>query len=312
MKKKIGIALLVLILGLVGLNFLAPATLYSGIQSATRFAAGWEIKTVDVNGHAITYADNGNTDKPALLLVHGFTADKDTWAQMGILLRDYHVISIDLLGHGDSPRKMDIDYKVSSQVAMIRQFAKNIGLDTFHIAGNSMGGYIATMYTVMYPEQIISTTLFNAAGVKMPTPSKMETTIRNGEPHPLIMRGAEDAENYFGYVFEKQPPLTGSIKKQYARDSAQHEKLYHKIFGDFHPNMDYVEPLEPILSAIKTPVLIVWGDSDRVLDPSMMSVLKAGIPHAQTVTMKGIGHVPMLEDPLKSAQVLKDFIGSVK
>ena len=93
-------------------------------------------------------------------MVHGFTADKDNWARMALFLKDdYRLIAIDLLGHGQSPRDINADYKISSQVQRVKDFANALGLDKFHMAGNSMGGYItAGLALVIFPWELVAST----------------------------------------------------------------------------------------------------------------------------------------------------------
>jgi pimeloyl-ACP methyl ester carboxylesterase len=55
--------------------------------------------------------------------------------------------------------------------------------------------------------------------------------------------------------------------------------------------------------------LILWGDRDRVLHVSGAKILEAAMPHAEAVIMNNIGHVPMVEKPQGSAEILLRFIG---
>lgn len=310
MLKKIALAtILLLMLSLSALNLGAPDILFKGVQDLTRAAAGLEHKQVKVGAFTYHYLDNENTDKPVILMVHGFTANKDNWARMAVFLKDdAHVIALDLLGHGDSPREMQADYKISSQTKRVKAFADALGLKQFHIAGSSMGGYIAGMYTAMYPEQILTTHLFDNAGVFMPHKSDMLVALENNEPHPLIIRSTDDVDRFFGYVFAQPPFMTHSIKQYYAEQSAVHAPLYEKIFSNFHGDAYYPEPLEPFLRQIKTPVQVIWGGADRVLHSSSIDTIKHVLPSVSVEVMPGIGHLPMLEKPKASALLLKNFL----
>lgn len=307
--KKVIAAVLLIVIALTGVNLLAPGWLFNATQDLTRAAANLDVKTVKAGEYTYTYADNGNTDKPVLLMIHGFTANKDNWARIALFLKDdFRVIAPDLLGHGDSPRAMDASYRISAQVARVKAFADALGLKQFHMAGSSMGGYITAMYAAQHPEQVLSATLFNNAGVVMPTPSDMVAAINNKEPHPLIIRSTEDVERFFGYVFSDAPFMTGSIENFYAEQSIPHAPLYEKIFKDFHGENDFPEPLEPLLPTISAPVLIIWGDRDRVLHVSSIDSMKPLLPQARYHVFEGVGHLPMLERPKASAQLLIDFI----
>lgn len=307
MKKIILLSTALLIAGLTAINLFAPGVLYNTIQDATRAAAGLEVKQIQAGEYTYTYADNGKTDKPVLLMVHGFSADKDNWARMALFLKsDYRLIAIDLLGHGGSPRDINADYKISSQVRRVHEFTQALGLEKFHMAGNSMGGYITAMYAAQHPEQILSAILFANAGVAQPTPSPMLVALDKQEPLPLIIKSTQDVDTVFNYVFSKPPFMTGSIKQYYAEQSIPHAALYEKIFTDFHYNRK--EQLEPLLPTITAPVQIIWGRDDHVLDVSSIETMKPLLRNVQIVIMEDVGHLPMLESPSQSAQLLHQFI----
>jgi abhydrolase domain-containing protein 6 len=59
--------------------------------------------------------------------------------------------------------------------------------------------------------------------------------------------------------------------------------------------------LEPFLPAVNVPVLIIWGDKDKILDISSVSILEKKLKNYQTVIMKETGHVPILEKPQETA-----------
>src|SRR3546814_17846389 len=58
---------------------------------------------------------------------------------------------------------------------------------------------------------------------------------------------------------------------------------------------------------LATPTLIVWGEEDRVLDPSGAEILHRSLPNSQIVMMPGIGHMPMLEAPRQAGSDYKKF-----
>lgn len=310
MKKIILLCIGLLIIALTSVNLFAPGALYNATQDATRAAAGLEVKQITAGEYEYTYADNGKTDKPVLLMVHGFTADKDNWARMALFLKnDYHLIALDLLGHGQSPRDINADYKISSQVQRVKDFADALGLEKFHMAGNSMGGYITAMYAAKHPEQILSAILFDNAGVAQPTPSDMLVALENKQAHPLIIRSSEDVDKFFNFVFADVPFMTGSIKQYYAEQSIPLAPLYEKIFADFHEIPE--EQLEPLLPTIKAPVQIIWGREDRVLDVSSIETMRPLLKNLQIIIMDDVGHLPMLESPSQSAQLVHQFIQSL-
>jgi pimeloyl-ACP methyl ester carboxylesterase len=66
--------------------------------------------------------------------------------------------------------------------------------------------------------------------------------------------------------------------------------------------------MEPLLKDIRVPTLVLWGDTDRVLDVSAADVYARGLPDATLVVMKKCGHVPMLERPAETAEHYRAFL----
>src|SRR3546814_6844567 len=79
---------------------------------------------------------------------------------------DLHVIAPDLPGFGENERNPQLAYDVEAQTARLKGFVDALGLDRPHIAGNSMGGWIALRYALDYPQALASLILLNNAGVK--------------------------------------------------------------------------------------------------------------------------------------------------
>jgi pimeloyl-ACP methyl ester carboxylesterase len=160
--------LLPFVLGLiacgVGAYFAFPQAVSQFLINLQRKAAGLTTKTVTVDHHNIVYLEGGQGDP--LLLIHGFGADCDAWPRMAAHLNSrFHLVIPDLPGFGGSSRIPTARYGLDEQLARLAAFCKAVGLKKFHIAGNSMGGYLAAHYAARYPEQISSLWLLAPAGV---------------------------------------------------------------------------------------------------------------------------------------------------
>jgi len=70
--------------------------------------------------------------------------------------------------------------------------------------------------------------------------------------------------------------------------------------------------LKPYLPQIEAPVLIIWGDSDKILDVGGVSVLEKNLKNYQTVIMKNTGHTPMLEKPRETASYYVSYLKANK
>src|SRR3546814_1707424 len=92
-------------------------------------------------------------------------------------LRAYHVIAPDLPGFGENERNPQLAYDVEAQTARLKGFVDAPGLDRPHIAGNSMGGWIALRYALDYPQALDSLNRLNTAGGKGAGESAIEKQV---------------------------------------------------------------------------------------------------------------------------------------
>jgi abhydrolase domain-containing protein 6 len=300
-KVLIGVAVL-LVLGVVGLSR-SPALLMQFATNLERGRAGLSEHQIAVDGLDLAYTDGGEGE--VILMVHGFNADKDNWTRMAAgLTDDYRVIALDLPGFGRSTRDASLRHDPISQADRLKAFHDALGLSKVHIVGNSMGGEIAGVYTVRYPDDIATLTLIDAAGVLSPTPSEFNRLTALGE-NPLIASNAEEYGALMDFVFVEKPWVPGVVLDHFAQVAIENREFTAGVWLDLrkHPS-----GLEAQLSTITAPTLVLWGDTDRVLDVSMAAVFGAGIPGSEVVIMAKTGHLPMVEHPAESAGILREFL----
>lgn len=290
------------------LYFLFPGRLVAFGRWALRKRGGTVQKHVTVDGRAWPYLEGGDPSKPLLLLVHGFAGDKDNWSMIApYLTRDYHVIAPDLPGFGENERNPQLAYDIEAQTARLRQFADALGLDRPHIGGNSMGGWIALRYALDYPDALASLTLLNNAGVNGANESDLQKQAANEDYNPLVLASLEDADRLVAMVVHKPPYIPARLKPVFYADALKYCDQLDGIFwviateGRDHP-------LNERLGEVKVPTLIIWGRHDRLLDVSCVPVLEAGIADSRSHIFEHVGHVPMIEDPRATAEVMKGFL----
>ena len=240
-----------------------------------------------------------------IIMLHGFGATKENWLRFSIpLFKQYHLIALDLLGHGENKRDFSQSYTVENQVAYVRQVALSLGLKKFHLVGNSMGGAISSLYSATFPEQVLSATLISPAGVH-DIPSKMDELLAEGT-NPLIALNTDSFEDLLDFVMEQAPFIPAAITHVEAEKAASRVEINQKIFKDLHSGLQ--KGLDTKLKNIKAPVLIIWGDHDRAINVANIDKYAALIPNAQKQVLKNIGHMAMIEVPEISANMMLDFL----
>jgi pimeloyl-ACP methyl ester carboxylesterase len=141
-----------------------------------------------------------------------------------------------------------------------------------------------------------------------PQPSDLQLVVAKGQS-PLTPTSKKEFSELMKYAFYKEPfipwPITSVMAEKAVEASAFNQKIWRDI--NAHPT-DVV----PLLPGLHLPVLVIWGDKDRILHVSTTEVLKRSLPDAETIIMKDCGHVPMLERPQETAEYYVAFLNRHK
>ena len=134
------VALVLVILNLFGCS---AQKFYIASIETERGDANLERKMVSLHFGNITYLENDVSSKDTIVLLHGFGGDKDIWNQLNISMDNtFHVISIDLPGHGKSISTESLDYSIRHQSEMLNAFLEEKNINNIHLVGNSISQLI--------------------------------------------------------------------------------------------------------------------------------------------------------------------------
>jgi abhydrolase domain-containing protein 6 len=298
---------LVLLIGLIllpwAINRLCPAATALYLIRLRRRKAGLVDRAVEIDGIKIVYSEGGAGEP--LILLHGFGADRSSFDMVAATLtKHYRVLIPDLPGFGASGRFADGNYRVSAQAEFLDRFARQLGLSRFHLGGNSMGGWIAAIYAARFPDKVASLWLLAAAGTADLQESEAVKARQEKGEYLLLVRTIDELKVFLRRIFVRPPFVPYCILWAGSRRAAAYYPLHTKIFDQMltEGQQDLVEP---ILSDIKAPVLLVWGDQDSVVPLSAFASYRRLLPGAQTVLMPQIGHVPQMEAP---EAVVEDYL----
>lgn len=304
--KKIMIAL-VTVFVLSGcyytLGSLYPQQMYDAALGFEADLSQLEEKQLKISIGEISYFENRQDpkSKPSVLLVHGFGAYKENWLRFAREFKnDFHVLVVDLPGHGKSVQSMELNYSLPNQVLWLNEFMAKLGIQQFHMAGNSMGGAITALYAAGYPEQVLSATLIDPAGIHKHR-SVMQGLLEKGQ-NPLVVEDHAGFNRLMDFAMEQPPFVPWPITKVSAWRAQKLKTLHDKLWQDMiaHQN-DY---FKKAIQTIKAPTLVQWGEQDRVINYKNMDVFAQLIPNVKTHLWQQVGHVPMVEIPKQSAQLM--------
>lgn len=304
MKKILVSAAVLIVLAACVFYFAFPERLYRISVALERKTAGLTEKQVQVGQFTICYLEGGQGE--TLLLLHGFGADKDNWNRLAKhLTPKFHVVAIDVPGFGMSSRPETESYTIRDQALRLDPIVAALGLDSFHLAGNSMGGAIAGRYAAEFPDKVRTLALVNTGGIaNCPKKSELRKQLEEGK-NSLLLETPEDFEKMLAFVFVRPPWIPGPVKAHLARQAIERRSFNEKVFRQIHAEGS---DLEPELSRIRARTLILWGDQDRLIDVSCTEVLEKGLADSTTVILKDCGHAPMIERPEETARLYLGFL----
>ena len=274
----------------------APERAVRAALAYERRLAGLERKALTLaNGLTYVYLEGGQGEP--LLLLHGFGANKDNFARLaGYLTPRYRVIVPDHIGFGESSRPPQADYAPRAQAERLRSFARALGVQKLHLGGNSMGGHIALSYAALYPKEVESLWLLNAAGVWSAPPSELRKMMSATGENPMLVQDEEDFAQLVSLVTAKPLMIPRPFLDVVAQDRIRNYALEERIFKQLA-----ADSVEERIRGLAIPALIVWGQQDRVLHPGSAGILQMLLIRSEVVMLPGVGHLPMLEAPEKCA-----------
>ena len=286
-------------------------TLYDNAISWERSGAGLEASLVRVDDLDIAYLSNAEpVEGETIVLIHGFGANKDNWTRLaGELTEEYNVYAIDLPGHGDSSKPLDLGYRFEDQVAHLSHILSALNIEQAHMMGNSMGGAITALYAATYPDQIRTAVLFDPAGI-FEYDSELVELVLEGD-NPLIPAKEGDFERLIDFALEKKPFAPWPIYDVMEEKAIANRKVNEVIFAAIRDS-GFEPDFRQAITRIKAPVLIVWGLEDRVINYRNAEVFMEQIPDARKKLLEGVGHAPMVEVPEKSAQLFREFLAETR
>ena len=253
----------------------------------------------------------GDPNKPAVVLVHGLGDEASTiWeSTIALLKNDYYVVTFDLPGFGQSTKSNEL-YSPANYAKFIRYLTQTYLKKSFHLVGHSMGGAIALKYTSMYPSDVESLILVDAAGI-LHRSEYNNFLVQSGvntffdEQNGLIQGLQTQKMNSFIDKMAEKIDRKMSLDMSVVLAS---EDLRNTILGGSPHSIAAVALVEEnfngIPQKIDTRTTIVWGETDAVAPVETGYVLYKLMPNSSFHILPNTGHVPMLTNEKEFSKIL--------
>lgn len=256
--------------------------------SVNTLAQAPQDKTVSVFGASIHYVEAGDLGKPAVILLHGLGANTLSWQlNIAAISQNYHVIAIDQVGFGKSDRTM-LKYRVGTYVDFLDKFMSEVKIEKASLVGNSLGGWVAALMAIKYPNRVEKLVLADAAGIK---PSEVDMNLI----YSLNYSTRDEVRSLLKKVFFNQAI--------FGTDAWVEESMRQRVLaGDSYTINSLIESikrnedfLNGHLGEIKKPTLIVWGKQDGLLKFADGETFNREIAGSELAIFDQCGHVPQVE-----------------
>ena len=264
-------------------------------------------------GLRVHYRDEGKQDGPVLVLIHGSNASLHTWEQwVGILGKDYRIISLDLPGHGLTGNNPAGVYDSASYVRVVDRLLTKLNVDKAVIGGNSMGGGVSWAYALKHPEKVEALLLVDASGQPYARSGKTPLGFRL-----MRMPVIKEAARFIAprSIFESSVKTSMSVQSEIDDKLIDRYWELNRYPGNrnatmqrFSNSKSMVPGTKERLSTIKVPVLILWGAEDNLIPVTAAKWFAEAMPQAKLIIYPNVGHIPMEEIPQKSGNDVKIWL----
>lgn len=245
-------------------------------------------RSVTVFGAKINYVEAGDAAKPKVILLHGLGGSLANWAtNTGALAQSYHVIALDQVGFGKSD-KPNLKYRVGTYVDFLDKFMAELKIEKASLVGNSMGGWVAGLMAIRYPNRVEKIVLADAAGIVPENISEAQIYQLNNSTRDEIRTNMKLI--FANPVLQNNEALVDQFMT--ARVMANDGGTINSLIESIKRKEDF---LNTRLAEIKKPTLIIWGKQDGLLPVADAYTLNKGIMGSELVVFDQCGHVPQFE-----------------
>ena len=259
-------------------------------------------------------------DGPPVLLLHGFSDSADTWrlALDRLARAGRRALALDLPGFGDAealaPGPVLPQYDAFAAAAVRRLADDDDGAVV--VCGNSVGGVLALRAGEQEELPLAGVVAAAPAGLDMPRwfsiierDPVVRTLLRAPVPVPGWAVRATVSEVYRQLAFARPRATASEVVRAFTAHHPSRERVREHLDTGRRLLPELRDPFH--FPAVSVPVLLVWGDRDRMVSHTGSERIVAALPDTTCELIAGCGHCPQVEEPDRFVELLLDFTTQV-
>lgn len=274
-----------------------------------------EDRFITIDGVRIRYWSAGSGER-SVVLIHGVGSYVERWLPtVRVLSERFRVLALDLPGRGLSEKPADFSYHVSNLARLVKHFTEAMGLSCVSVAGSSLGGAVAAHFALQFPESVDRLVLSSSAGWGRGVTSALRIAGFPGIGELIGTRQNREADRrlLLSIVHDPEVVTEELVDLHYRMNSqpgawAAFLRILRANGNLFGQGRSVFVPLRRGLRGFRKPVLILWGERDRIIPPVHLERALSVLPQAETKVFEDCGHFLMLEHPQEYARIVRDFL----
>jgi len=263
-------------------------------------------KFVVLNGLRIHYLDWGTDGKPPFLMLHGISRIAHQFDHLAPHFRgEYHVMAIDMRGHGDSDWSPEGAYLVEDYVKDLEAFVEQLHLRNLVLLGNSTGGRVVQVYAGLHPDRV-ARLIVEDVGPERPNEIASAFTRQVQQE----ANGWASEDQLLVSLQKSNPRVPEAILRSYAHFGTK-QRDDGRIVWKRDPNLAkgfVATELWRFVSQIQCPTIYILGGASRIVPPDTREQLKKTLPDVRIIVMPGLGHYPDQEATADFLPIVDTFL----
>lgn len=272
-------------------------------------------REIELHGHRVSYRSAGSG--PVVLLVHGIAGTSEQWEDVApILAEGYTVVAPDLLGHGQSAKPIG-DYSLGAYAVSMRDLLISLGHRRATVVGHSLGGGVAMQFAYEYPIFCERLVVVSSGGLGREVhPLLRAATLPGAElvlpliAHQRVLGFGGALGQVLARVGLGAGPDIAEMARGYASlaDAEARSAFLHTVRAVIDYTGQRVSAADRLYLTSMLPSLIVWGRRDPLIPATHGEAAHRLMPGSRLEIFEEAGHFPQLDDPIRFAAVLRDFL----